>query len=267
MSKTKTRTVYDPIPVSSNQIKTTCLPINDNTYYSNRTPLGSNQSYRQPTYHGSWGRTKYDQGSLVMDTRQATSAVQYSLDPNYAERCSPCLPLCPGVIGKQGVSYDANKPMIDTESNLRNLDRSLTRDPNFKYLPYCPNCQECASGYPCGGGVVTGCQHCQPDLYHFPTCASLKYEYTRFTNPPSTTKEAGINRFQPLYLNPQDRNRWEHPGEIGINYRLIAKDNHIPCIPHPIDPTLALPKGGDLPCQITAPTCSAPIAALHQHYK
>lgn len=126
--------------------------------------------------------------------------------------------------------------MVDTESDLLNLNRLLSRDPRHRYRPQCIN-DRCV-------GVMNDCDECQPKLTHFPVCNGMKYEATRLSNPPATLRETGVNRFQPICLDPQDRSRWEHPGEIGINYRMVVKDNHIPCIPHPIDQTPALPQGG-----------------------
>jgi hypothetical protein len=33
------------------------------------------------------------------------------------------------------------------------------------------------------------------------------------------------------------------PSDVGINYRMVVKDNHVPCIPKPLDPTPLLPTG------------------------
>ena len=285
------RTVYDPVSplYLPNQIAAK-NKVND-SYYVNSTCSNFNSGHKQrqqqppmgqektplspvfgdtqrlkeiPIFGGNWSRTKYDRGSLELDTRQSTSPLEYSLDPNYAERCNQCRPPGPGWIGKQGVSYDTTAPLVDTESELMNLNRVLTRDPNYKYIPYCPQCGGCPEGYPCGGGVLKGCETCQPKLFHFPSC-DLKFEYTRISNPISTLKETGVNRFQPICLNPQDRSRWEHPGETGINYRMVVKDNHVPCIPYPVDPSPAMPRGGDIPCELIAPTCSAYTAPLHNY--
>ena len=209
-------------------------------------------------FNQNWTRTKSDQDYLKTDIKQSTAPLVYALDPNYAERCRPCLATEIGWIGKQGVSYDAMHPMIDTESELFNLNRPLSKDPSHKFQP-CMN-KNCV-------GLINGCNDCQPKLHNFPDCSTIRNESTRISNPISTMRETGVNRFQPLCLNPQDSSRWEHPGEIGINYRMIAKDNHVPCVPQPIDQTLALPRGGKMPCELIHPTCSAPIYPLHNYRK
>jgi hypothetical protein len=192
------------------------------------------------SFGGNWSRNKNDAGMLNIDTNQSTQPFKYMLNPTFAERCNPCRPTDSGFIGKQGVSYDSGKPIIDTESELFNLTRILTRDPNYKFIPQCRYCGN--DGYPSGGGSVEGCQKCQPQLYNFPNCG-LKYEYTRSSNPVCNLKGTGVNRFQPICLDPQNRERWEHPGETNINYRMISKDNHTPCVPQLIDQSSLLPKG------------------------
>jgi hypothetical protein len=293
----RTRTVYDqhsqPVEPTRNLMSQRQL---DSSYYVNQNcgqlnsgapeqqrvpalaqqpldfqPLYGNRENRKevPLFGGNWSRTKYDQGSLEVDTRQATSGLEYTLDPNYAERCNQSRAPGPGWLGKQGVSYDTSIPIVDTESELFNLNRVLTRDPNYQYIPYCPGCgSNCSDGYPCGQGVIGGseCQKCQKPLYHFPS-SDLKFEYTRLSNPICTIKETGVNRFQPIALNPQDQDRWEHPGETGINYRMIVKDNHVPCIPYPIDPAPGLPRGGSIGCELVTQTCNAFIGPMHSYYK
>lgn len=209
-----------------------------------------------PIFGANWSRSKYDQDYLRIDTQQSTTPLQFALEPNYAEHCHRCLPTEVGWIGKQGVSFDTRRPMVDTESDLFNLNRVLTKDPQYKYHPQCMTSQ-CV-------GVMNDCDQCQPPLHHLPVC-EIKNESTRLSNPISTLKETGVNRFQPICLDPQDRTRWEHPGEVGINYRMVVKDNHVPCIPHPLDQSDALPKGGSLPCQLTTTVCNAPIGPLHNY--
>lgn len=230
--------------------------------------LGVDGQKRLPTFGGNWSRTKYDLGTLETDTRQSTAPLEFRLDPTAAERCNICRAPDSGWIGKQGVSYNTNLPLIDTESELKNITRIHSNNPSYKYIPYCPNCGECTSGsgLPCGEGLTGGCHNCKPQLFHFPKC-DLKFEYTRLSNPTCTMRETGKNRFQPSCMNPQDVSRWEHPGEIGINYRMVVKDNHVPCIPFPVDPSEAMPRGGDIPCEMIKPTCAMNITPLHNYYK
>jgi hypothetical protein len=91
-------------------------------------------------------------------------------------------------------------------------------------------------------------------------------DHTRISNPICTARGVGINRFQPLCFNPQDESRWLHPSDIGINYRMVVKDNHVPCIPKLIDPTPLLPTGtGGIPCPKVSNTCGVYREALHKN--
>ena len=90
-------------------------------------------------------------------------------------------------------------------------------------------------------------------------------EDTRLSNPPSNLRGTGINRFEWLCKNPQ--NNIEVPFDYNISNRIVVKDNHRPLIPTPIDQTLSLPKGGDLPCQKTMAVCSNYTNAPSVHWR
>jgi len=215
---------------------------------------------------GTFERTAYDAGAYAAQIKQSTAPLLYALNPIFANPCNPCRVGTVGYISKVGVSLTKQRPLIDVESDLKNLDRHYSKDPNQKYRPSCPKQKSCNEGYPCGGGVVNGCGNSQEKLFHFPTC-DLGGDYTRTSNPTCTMRETGVNRFTPLCLQPQDEDRWLHPSEIGISYRNVVKDNHVPCIPRPVDQTLALPKGGKLPCQMIQPSCGNYLGALHPTYE
>ena len=59
-------------------------------------------------------------------------------------------------------------------------------------------------------------------------------ESTRLSHPSNTLKGTGINRFQWLFNNPQDF-ALEQFDRIPTNYRMVAKDNHVPLIEKPLD--------------------------------
>lgn len=61
----------------------------------------------------------------------------------------------------------------------------------------------------------------------------LDGEDCRFSNPPSTLRGTGINRFEWLCRDPQELAISPHP-RTPINYRLVAKDNHRPLIEQPM---------------------------------
>lgn len=191
---------------------------------------------------GSFERQIYDTEAYKKSLEQSTNPLRYLLNPMSVIRCDPTRPTQPGFIARTGVSVSSRRSLVDIESELLRLNYRNTKDPSQKYQPTCGECGECMSGYPCGGGVVGVCQNCQDTVNHLPV-SGLFTDATRISNPICTARGVGINRFQPLCLNPQDENRWLQPSEIGINYRMVVKDNHVPIIPKMVDPTPLMPKG------------------------
>ena len=169
---------------------------------------------------GSFENLIYDTGTYNVDLRQSTAPLEWMLDPNFANNCISCFPSDPAYIGKIGVSIAKDTPLIDVESDLKLLNYRNSRNPQDKYIP--PT-------------------HCVTNNYHFPNCQNLT-EYSRIILPPSTLRgTVAMNRYSPLCLNPQNENRWLQPSEIGINYRMVVKDNYTPCIPCPSSQTAVLP--------------------------
>jgi hypothetical protein len=80
-----------------------------------------------------------------------------------------------------------------------------------------------------------------------PRACTAPREDTRLSNPPCTLKETGINRWEWLCFDPQER-AIEGFDRIPVNYRMVAKDNHVPCIEEPADQSMFLPTngGGDM---------------------
>lgn len=222
-----------------------------------------------------WTGLKFDPNTYEADLQISTAPARRILDPVFANVCNPCRPPEPGWLGRHGVSTHKGASLIDIESDLNLRNYPASRDPAMKYLPICPKCHNCqANGYPCGSGVTAGCDCCQGKLNHVPECTELSREHTRLTNPPSTLRGKGLNRMEPLYLNPQDENRWLHPGEVGINYRMVVKDNHVPCVPDveqsEYNNRQALPNPANMDKSIECPksrVCGVFTGALHDTYK
>ena len=74
---------------------------------------------------------------------------------------------------------------------------------------------------------------------HFKECVMPTREDTRLSNPPSTLRGTGWNRWEWLCLNPQERVL--EPFDFNIQTTLVARDNHRPSLPRPVDQTLAFP--------------------------
>jgi len=224
---------------------------------------------------GNFQSLKYDPVTYATDIKQSTQPLKYRMDPLYANTCGDtCRPSDVGYISRVGVSIDRQHSLSDTESDLRLLNYRASQAPQDKYLP--EQAPGYFTGYPNGGGiqhrVMEQDANVNPsDKFHFPECKKLRTEYTRITYPTCDLKGTGVNRFQPICLDPQHPSRWIQPSEIGINYRMVAKDNHRPCIPKPLDQTLAHPKpnnGGSLPVeQVTLSYLTTPYMDYgHPHF-
>jgi hypothetical protein len=170
----------------------------------------------------SFERSIYDQGAYCTDLKQSTAPLKYMLDPTYANQCSPCRPGDVGYIARQGVSLTKNANLVDVESDLLLLNYPLSRNPAAKYSP-------------CAGPNYSG------NLMHFNECA-IGTDYSRITQPPCSLRGTGVNRFQPICLDPQDESRWLMPSQVGVSYRLVVKDNQVPLIPDVLSPTKQNPE-------------------------
>ncbi len=141
---------------------------------------------------------------------------EYMIDRN--NRCNPCFVPSPTIrLGSYGAAL-CHKELIDVDSELMGLTRKASDCPSKQYLP---------SDKP----------YCR--AVPLKECNSLDEEATRISNPPCTLRCRGWNRWEWLCQNPQER--VEVPFDWNINNRLVVKDNHRPCLPKPIDQTLALP--------------------------
>lgn len=173
-----------------------------------------------------------------------------------------------------GVDLRFNGGPIDIDSELKNINHPISRCPSNKYSPKCDNYGSSLQGQPCGQGVVSGYKETRGDgtikrggrsgdgsLIDYPTC-HFDVEDTRLSNPPNTLRGTGWNRFQPLCLDPQEQVLF--PGEYQIPTRLVAKDNHRPCVPTPSINNM-IPKPSKLPCPNTQPVCGSFTSAMYQY--
>lgn len=109
------------------------------------------------------------------------------------------------------------------------------------------------AGQRCGDGNLTDFDSC-----------GFNTEDTRLSNPPNTLKGTGINRFQPLCFNPQEKIFF--PGDYQVSTRLVFRDNHRPCIPSlDVISRAPLPPPAPMPCNETTKTCSAFTKAMYQY--
>jgi hypothetical protein len=116
------------------------------------------------------------------------------------------------------------KKAVDDSSELLGLNYKNTKCNADEYLP--------------GRYEPTGCNI--KGAVKPRSCIAPR-EDTRLSNPPCTLKETGINRWEWLCFDPQAR-AIEAFDRIPVNYRMVAKDNHVPCIELPEDQSGFLPK-------------------------
>jgi len=222
----------------------------------------------------SFNRLKYDKCETDQYNRDTTGPGIYQ--NNTPIMCNNCFNDNPRIINQMtGVSVSKDKDWrfysgpIDVESELFNLTRRNTKCSSVKYNPNL-DCKVKYQGVPSGQGAIEqvdgkgikSWQNCNDqNLHDFPNCF-FPTEDTRLSNPPCTLRGTGINRFDPLFLNPQDQVTF--PGNYHVPTRTLFKDNHRPCVPTPqvnsMDPNMKESK-----CTKTMATCVAPTKPMYQY--
>jgi hypothetical protein len=163
-------------------------------------------------------RMKYDNSSYQEELKRTIYPGIYQLNSPYND-CSDCNQFVPNdpFIRYQNYSHNtcSMTKAIDDNSELNGLNYKNSKCNKDAYSP---------NSY-----ISTGCI---PKITNDIRKCSTPTESCRLSNPPCTLKETGINRFEPLCWNPQDK-ALENFDRIGINYRMVAKDNHTPLIEKP----------------------------------
>lgn len=165
----------------------------------------------------SFNNLSYDQGAYKHQLRQSVGPYDYLINTPTIE-CHKCFPLNSNL---RFAKTNKSGKNIDVDSELIGITRKTSNSPEDHYLP---------SG-----------KKKKISKSKIPDCSDFTGENSRLTNPPLTLKGTGWNRWQWLNKNPQDKSLI--PFETNQNMRLIAKDNHRPILPDPIDQTKAMPKG------------------------
>jgi len=175
-------------------------------------------------------RIKYDDGSYQEELKRTIFPGTYYLNSPYND-CNQCDQFIPNDPHIRFQAYGNNscsmKKAIDDNSELSGLNYKNSKCNKDAYSP---------NSYISSGCVIKS--SIDTRKCNTPT------ESCRLSNPPCTLKETGINRFDPLCWNPQDK-ALESFDRIGINYRMVAKDNHIPLIENPEGIEKFLPTSSD----------------------
>lgn len=169
----------------------------------------------------SFNRLNYDTCTYSHNLRQSTGPANYMLHAPQID-CQSCFSEDPRMrMDKRGgASCKTRCAVVDAHSELLGLTRKATNCPLQKYLPGCK---------------METCD----DLDVPPNCPQVPIEDTRLSNPPCTLRGTGWNRWEWLCRDPQDKALI--PFDYNINYRLVVKDNHRPCLPCPLNPAANLP--------------------------
>ena len=191
----------------------------------------------------SFNRLNYDMCAEKQSIKQSKGPGLYNV--NTPVDCNQCHQTNPMVINQRGgtslntgVDWRFYTGPVDVESELMGVNRPASRCPKQQYEPFCTRGCGAASGYPCGQGVESchdpalrtpGKREGDNNLADFQNCY-LPTDSTRLSNPPSTLRGTGINRFAPLCVDPQAQVMF--PGQYNIPTRLVVKDNHRACIPN-----------------------------------
>jgi len=178
----------------------------------------------------SFNRLDYDTGSYKQYIAESVGPLEYQLGtPNIS--CEPCMPKDPGfILQRSGTSVAKEQSLIDVDSELLNITRPLSNNPVKKFLPKFTK-----------DGEINNDPHSKK--LHFKECVMPTREDTRLSNPPSTLRGTGWNRWEWLCQDPQERVLM--PFDYNIQNRIVSRDNHRPSLPTPLDQTLAFPVPND----------------------
>jgi len=133
---------------------------------------------------------------------------------------------------KAGNSINRSMPLVDIDSKLKNRNIPASK---------------------CNLETFTDLSN---NLTHWEDCFPETLE-SRTSNPASNLRGTGFDRWEYLCFNPQKKATI--PFSNNISNRIVAKDNHKPCIPKLIDNTKSLPNYiNKLPCTNTISVCTYP---------
>lgn len=171
-------------------------------------------------------RLNYDSCSYSEKLKRTIGPGLYSLNTPRND-CSDCdnYPSDPA-LRFQNYSHGtcSMKTVVDDSSELLGINYKSSKCNTESYLP----------------GKYTATGACDLKSSQDPRKCMAPREDTRISNPPSTLKGTGINRWEWLPCDPQER-ALEQFDHVPVNYRMVAKDNHVPIIDIPSDQTAFIP--------------------------
>lgn len=213
----------------------------------------------------SFNRPSYDICSYKQTLAESIGPGDYQINKPVVS-CNPCFPNDPHIRAQRiGASISKSTAMIDIDSELSGIGRKYSRCPENRYLPTCDSSQSCGANTGIGGNKCNSKICIDYDLIHFGDCFTPT-EDTRLSNPPCTLRGTGWNRWEWLPANPQER--VTIPFDFNIDTVQVAKDNHRPCIPRPLNQFSVHPENNNLPIKHTVVrTCGVPLGPPSVHWK
>lgn len=172
-------------------------------------------------------RLSQDSSSYVEKLKRSIGPGLYALNTPYND-CTFCPKTLPDDPAIRFQSYGPNtctiRDSIDDSSELLGLNYKKSKSNDAEYTP----------------GKYKSNGLCAVQSTSDPRQCIVPREDTRLSNPVNTLKGTGINRWEWLCHDPQER-AIEDFDRIPVNYRMVAKDNHVPIIETPLDQSQFFP--------------------------
>ena len=178
----------------------------------------------------SFNKLNYDTCSYKQALSESVGPCEYQLGMPFIS-CEDCFSKDPQLIlQRMGASVAKNIPMIDVDSELMNINRKLSNCSSNEFIPKFDKNGEIDNTI---------------ESVHFKDCDIPTRENTRLSNPASTLRGTGWNRWEWLCQDPQERVLPEF--DYLVDTRNVVRDNHRPHIPIPVSQTAVHPMANNEP--------------------
>jgi hypothetical protein len=161
-------------------------------------------------------RKKYDDYDRRLN--ESTEPLNYRLYPGQYYNCTISRPPNPGVLGTKGVSISASRLQVDVESDLRNIHRKISDNPELMHHP----------------------PHQSEPMVHFDDSSYQHTENCRLTNPATNNREYNKLFEKNIYIDKESlgyptsyQKATATPGKINVHSKTLYKDCYRPDIRAP----------------------------------
>jgi hypothetical protein len=156
-------------------------------------------------------RKKFDDYSRRIN--ESTEQLNYRLYPGQYYNCNIIRPSNPGFLGNKGVSISASRLQVDVESDLKNISRKISDNPDLMHVP----------------------PHQSEPMIHFDDSSLKVIQNNRLTNPPSNNREYDRLFENNIFLNKEElgyeaahKKATATPGKINVQSKNLYKDCYRP---------------------------------------